>query len=52
MQFLRADASARSITVALTDELRKVEAPASNLLHDGFPPSRAGYPRLIHRSDL
>src|ERR1700760_475204 len=36
MQFLRADASARSITVALTDELRKVQAPASNLLHDGF----------------
>lgn len=42
MQFLRTDAGARSVTVALTDVLRKVEAPASNLLHDGFPAISGG----------
>ena len=49
MQFLRADAGARSVTVALTDVLRKVEAPASNLLR--MVPAVSGGLSTTHPSE-
>ncbi|BBU28549.1 hypothetical protein BTHE68_22830 [Burkholderia sp. THE68] len=48
LQFLRTDAREIPVTVALTEALRKVEAAASNLLHDEFP--RFG--RAIHDSSI
>ncbi|WP_160147499.1 hypothetical protein [Caballeronia pedi] len=48
MQFLRAGSREFSVTVALTEALREVEAAAPNLLHDEFP--RFG--RAIHDSSI
>jgi hypothetical protein len=48
-QFLRVRTRIEYVAVALTEALRNVEAPASNLLHHGFsPPPR----RAVHDSSI